>query len=161
GSVLWRIAASAFRSGRARAGQGPGSGGAPTPEVHCGRCGKVLMPGALRCYACGLDQFSELGQRLRDLGATTRQLARFVQNGVLDEITYQHLQNELVAEKSRLTREKPAMPPVVAAEAIELAPIPEKARPTSKPPALPPARAISSEQAAATPVAEKPGRKAV
>jgi hypothetical protein len=88
-------------------------------EIECPRCGRFIVAGQRRCYACGLNRDSPLAEELTDLHAAARQLERFRESGTLESAELERLFKVVEARQRLLLgqgeTERPAPRPTPAA----------------------------------------------
>ena len=86
----------------------------PRQPRFCDHCGAVLGANGNLCISCGHPQLEVADKdTLGDLAATERQLQRWYEQGVLDEMKFNWLRHVVATERQRLTAPTPAAPPIV------------------------------------------------
>ncbi|MFN7929106.1 MAG: hypothetical protein U0Y68_14405 [Blastocatellia bacterium] len=107
----------------------------PRAPQFCNHCGAVLSAKSKLCVSCGAAAEPALVESLDDLDAMERQLRRFHQQGVLDDLKFNWLEHILSIERQRITQVPPPAevqpatphappPPQPASVPIEPLPIP-------------------------------------
>ncbi len=96
----------------------------PRQPSFCDHCGAALAVNSKLCFSCGRTQLGlEEKETLNDLDATERQLKRLHQQGVLDELKFNWLNQVLASERHRLLQAPPAPQPVAVPEALPEPPV--------------------------------------
>lgn len=94
---------------------------------RCAGCDAEMAPGDERCWSCGLERAGAAAAELTDLRATTRQLRRFYEQGLLDLTALERLQAKVDARRRALTNRGLVGP--------HTAPVAQPVRETPAPPA--------------------------
>jgi len=91
----------------------------PRQHSFCDHCGATLAANSQKCFSCGRPQLEITDKnRLSDLDATERQLQRFYEQGVLDDLKFNWLKQVVAQERQQLLHPVAAPPkPVLEPEA--------------------------------------------
>lgn len=111
----------------------------PRAARFCNYCGASLGANSNLCFSCGKTQSLAEAETLSDLDATERQLKRFHEQGVLDDLKFNWLSHVITTERQRLAQ--PTPPPPVPEKPIVIPPepVPQPVQPlrTETPPPVP------------------------
>lgn len=101
----------------------------PPSGQRCDDCGGALEANSSVCGACGKARKVTEDAALNDLDATERQLRRWQERGVLDELKSEWLTHIVAEERQRLTQSAPAPAKPAQPEPIVVPSMPEPTRP--------------------------------
>ena len=139
GHYVWVFLAKVLRGGRPAGSSSPSPAPAYQRPTRCPHCGHISIPPV--CASCGRDKRTDArSARTEDLVATRRQLNRFREQGLLDDMTHRRLLEAIDNERERLTgtAAPPAAPSTVTPTATPPPrPVPPPAQtPSATPPPL-------------------------
>ncbi len=108
GHGIWVMLAAFFRGGFAP-GRPERAARESRPRGRCPNCQGRVWPEDETCAACGLDLHGAEADELTDLEATARQLERFEQSGLLNQVVVGRLRSALELRRRRLRPEAPSV----------------------------------------------------
>ncbi len=129
----------------------------PRQPSFCEHCGAALGVNNKLCFSCGRAQLGlEEKATLNDLDATERQLKRWYEQEVLDDVKFNWLQQVVAYERQQLLQTPPPPPAPKPVPVVEPAALPEPIAPLRIETPIPIPLAEPQSAHAETPVYESP-----